>query len=147
MWVFTHSLLANHCFSECQECKDQSINKCLSSACCLGEDVVLLSAKDTGSKKKHPNSLCCLRLWNSTCLPHVLTDTSSNYPRVVSIRGESYLFFIPALLYRYTRGSIYPSGGLDYGTDLPLLQTSVGSWGDVWWHFHFHICRPLNVKK
>lgn len=48
---FLHSLLANHCSSECQECRDQSINKCLLNVCCLGEDVVLLSAKNTVSER------------------------------------------------------------------------------------------------
>ena len=51
MWVFLHSLLANHCSSECQECRDQSINKCLLNVCCLGDDVVLLSAKNTVSER------------------------------------------------------------------------------------------------
>lgn len=51
MWVFLHSLLANHCSSECQECRDQSINKCLLNVCCLGENVVLLSTKNTVSER------------------------------------------------------------------------------------------------
>ena len=51
MWVFLHSLLANHCSSECQECRDQSINKCLLNVCCLGETVVLLSTKNTVSER------------------------------------------------------------------------------------------------
>lgn len=50
MWVFLQSLLANHCSSECQECRDQSISKCLLNVCCLGEDVVLLSTKNTVSE-------------------------------------------------------------------------------------------------
>ena len=51
MWVFLHSMLANHCSSECQECRDQSINKCLLNVCCLGENVVLLSTKNTVSER------------------------------------------------------------------------------------------------
>lgn len=102
MWVFTHSLLASHSSSECQDCRDQSLNKCLSSACYS----IRVQGLQEASKL-----FCCLRVENSTCLPVFLQHFKSL--RVASRRGESHLFFIPPLLYKHTRGSIDPSDGLD----------------------------------
>ena len=111
MWVFTHSLLASHSSNECQDCRDQSINKCLSSACYLGEDIILLSAKGTGSERGVKAILLPQGL--KLNLPACVLTTLQGGLRVASRRGESHLFFIPPLLYKHTRGSIDPSDGLD----------------------------------
>jgi len=45
-------------------------------ACYLGWDIVLLTTKGHRASKTPSNAFCSLGLWNSTCLPPVLSDAA-----------------------------------------------------------------------